>query len=175
MRGKAFSFIVIMLLSVPAGAQAEDRGQVVSVHAGWWSLEAEYRAPFGLFANVGLPWFTIVLDELTTGWDWDGAIGGAVGYEVPLSESWSLRGDFRVAFSFSHGCSCMDCEEERQARSRGFLEAGFIYRHPSGFVSGISLPLHTFDDLHEGEGMEHLFFPMSLGFTQVYLGYAVFF
>jgi hypothetical protein len=168
---------VLLLAAVPAPAQDSGASHALAVHAGWWSVEAEYRAPFGLFVDVGIPWFASVLDSTTSGMEWDGAVGGMLGYDYPLSESWSIRGGLRVAFSFSHGCSCLDCPEEHNTKSYGFLEAGFLYRHSSGFIAGLTLPLYACDDLHEllqgqAEGVESFIFPVSLAFTQAYAGYA---
>ena len=44
-------------------------GHSLSAQGGWWNVEAEYRAPFGLFVDLGVPWFAMVLDGMSGGTD----------------------------------------------------------------------------------------------------------
>ena len=168
-----------LLCSFPAFGEevSSDRDHSISLQAGWWNVEAEYCADFGLFVNVGVPWFAMVIDGTASGTDWAMGVEGKIGYQFSLTESWKLRAGFRTAFSFWHGCPCMDGTDETHTKSFGFLEAGVRYEHPSGLVVGIDGPLYAFDDLHELLGgnssvVEHFPPGVSFAFSQVYCGYS---
>lgn len=154
-----------------------DPAHSVSFQGGWWNVEVEYCADFGLFIDAGVPWFAIVIDGTAGGTDWAMAVQGKIGYQYSLSDSWKLRAGFRTAFSFWRGCPCIDGVDETHTKSFGLLEAGVRYEHPSGLVVGIEVPFYVFDDLHELLGgnssvVEHFPPGVSFAFSQVYCGYS---
>jgi hypothetical protein len=147
------------------------------LHSGWWNIEAEYQAPFGLFFDVGIPWAAFIFDGLTSGVDWVMAVGGKLGYEYDLNRNWSIRAGFRTAFSFAHGSFGVMGEEETQTKAFGFVEGGVRYQFPSGFFFGLDIPLFAFDDLHElfqgkTSSIESFYPPFSFAFSQCYMGYS---
>jgi hypothetical protein len=81
----------------------------------------------------------------------------------------------RVAGTYGEDSSC-GCQQ-RVTRTFGFLEFGIRYEAPSGFVAGLDLPLLAFDQAHDlargrTEGIEVFPPPLSLAFSQMYLGYS---
>jgi hypothetical protein len=59
-------------------------GSAISLQGGWWSLEAEGRARFGLYGAVGIPWVAVPLAMLN-GATWAAPLGARVGYQYSLS------------------------------------------------------------------------------------------
>jgi len=154
-----------------------DTAHSVSVQGGWWNVEAEYCVDFGLFVDLGVPWFTMVIEGTTGGIDWSMGVEGKIGYQYSITDAWKLRAGFRSAFSFARGCPCINGVDETHTKSFGLLEVGLRYEHSSGLVIGVDLPVYVFDDLHElldgkSSGVEHFPPGPSFLFSQIYCGYA---
>mgnify|MGYP001135930790 CR=1 FL=1 len=49
--------VVVPLLLAPAASAADSHA--LGIQAGWWAAEIDYRTPFGLFVDVGVPYNTI--------------------------------------------------------------------------------------------------------------------
>jgi hypothetical protein len=142
-----------------------------AVQGGWWNIEAEYRAPFRLFVDLGIPWVVFTLHA--TGDMWKVPFETKVGYQYDLSEQWKLRGGVRGAISIERAKPCMDSCASTEEKSFLFLEFGARYEHPSGLVVGVELPLFVledFIDIFSGKtsSMEIL---LPVAFAQVYIGY----
>jgi hypothetical protein len=144
-------------------------GSAISLQGGWWSLEAELRARFGLYGAVGIPWVAVPLAMLN-GATWAAPLGARVGYQYSLSARWSLRASAHAAFMLANenGAKC-GCESDGELTRRTFFfaEAGIRYDSPSGFVAGADLPIY-------GLRLSNHPFPPpeSLAFAQAYIGYS---
>jgi hypothetical protein len=156
----------------PIARAAEESASAVSLQGGWWSVEGEWKARSGIYAAVGVPWMGALL---SSGGGWTVPLGARVGYQYEASPAWKLRGSARVAGTYGADSSC-GCQH-RVTRTFGFLEFGIRYEAPSGFVAGLDLPLLAFDQAHDlargrTEGIEVFPPPLSLAFSQMYLGYS---
>jgi hypothetical protein len=156
--------------TVAVSETADANAPAVSVQAGWWSLEAELKSSTGVFAAVGLPWMGMLLPS----GGWTVPFSGRVGYQYDASVTWKLRGSARVAGTYAEtSCLCGGWETQ----TFGFLEVGVRYQAASGFIAGLDLPLFAFDQAHDlvrgrTEGIELFPPPLSLAFSQVYVGYS---
>jgi hypothetical protein len=160
---------IIGLLLAPAVSRSETL-QSLAVQGGWWNVEAEYRTPFGVFLNAGVPWFAILLDGGTGGTDWNFAVGGKLGYQIALSESFSLRFGIRDAQSIWRGCPCADSQPENYVKTFISFEAGVRFETSSGFLFGADLSAYAFL-VGESGSVEHFWPGYSLLFSQAYVGY----
>jgi hypothetical protein len=156
----------------PLAWAAEPAASAVSVQGGWWSVEGEWKAPNGIHGAIGLPWMGFLLES---GSRWTVPFSARAGYQYEASAVWKLRGSVRVAGTYGENSSC-GCGR-RETRTFGFLEFGIRYEAPSGFVAGLDLPLFAFDQAHDlargrTEGIEVFPPPLSLAFSQVYVGYS---
>jgi hypothetical protein len=171
------ALLALVLLAAPSegtvavSEAADASAPAVSLQAGWWSVEGELRSSTGVFAAVGLPWMGMLL----TPGGWTVPFSGRVGYQYDASASWKLRGSARVAGTYAEQTSCGCGQWETQ--TFGFLEVGVRYQAASGFIAGLDLPLFAFDQAHDlargrTEGIELFPPPLSLAFSQVYVGYS---
>jgi len=156
----------------PLAPAAEQAASAVSLQGGWWSVEGEWKAPNGIYGAVGLPWMGVLL---SSGGGWTVPFSARVGYQYDASAVWKLRGSARVAGTYGENSSC-GCGH-RETLTFGFLEFGIRYEALSGFVAGLDLPLFAFDQAHDlargrTEGIEVFPPPLSLAFSQVYVGYS---
>jgi hypothetical protein len=148
-------------------AWAAERRPAVSVHAGWWSVEAEWRTKSGAYAAAGVPWAAAAL-YLMNGASWVVPLGARAGYDLALSPRWSLRASAHAASAYGDErgkCGCADAEPT--FRLFLFAEAGVRYQSPGGLVFGVDLPLYGLRPGHDQFPP-----PVSLAFTQLYLGYS---
>jgi hypothetical protein len=147
--------------------QASAGRPAVALQAGWWSAEAEWRTHLGLYGAVGVPWVMVPL-SLMGGASWALPVGGRLGFDLPLSPRWSVRASGHAATMVSNEQSKCGCVDEGPTwRTFLFAEVGVRHQRPSGVVFGADLPLF---------GMRtpnHRFPPpVSLAFTQAYIGYS---
>jgi hypothetical protein len=154
----------------PTVAQADaPNTSALSLQGGWWSAEGEWKTSSGIYAAVGVPWVGLWLMPGRTV-----PFAARVGYQYDLSSAWALRGSARLAgTSGEASCGC----QRRVIQTFGFVELGIRYQAPSGFVAGLDLPLLGFDQAHDlargrTEGVELFPPPLSLAFSQAYVGYA---
>jgi hypothetical protein len=161
--------VLWLTVGAPATASAAE-GHALGVQAGWFSAELEYRAPFGLFVDVGVPWFALFLESTTSGVEWYAAFEGKLGYQLPLSESWSLRFGVRDAESVGHGCPCLDGEEVTDWKSLISFEAGARFEADCGFVVGADLSVYSLW-VHDSGHITHYWPGYSVLFSQAYIGY----
>jgi hypothetical protein len=154
-------------------AQAREvTASAMSVQGGWWSVEGEWRGASGIYGAVGLPWMGFLLES---GSGWVVPFGARLGYQYEASPAWKLRGAVRVAGTHGEGSKC-GCQH-RSTRTFGFFELGLRYEGPSGFVAGLDAPLVAVDQAHDlargrTEGVEVFPLPLSLAFSQLYIGYS---
>jgi hypothetical protein len=156
----------------PLARAADGAASAVSVQGGWWSVEGEWKAPNGIYGAVGLPWMGFFLPS---GDGWTIPFSARVGYQYEASAVWKLRGSARVGGTYGENTSC-GCQQ-LETRTFGFVEFGIRYEAPSGFIAGLDLPLFAFDQAHDlvrgrTEGIETFPPPVSLAFSQVYVGYS---
>jgi hypothetical protein len=163
------ALVAALLLAAPVPARAEGE-HALGIQAGWWSVEAEYRAPFGLFIDVGVPWFALVLDGTMDGTDWFAAVGAKLGYQLSLSESWSLRFGVRDAESIWHGCPCVDDNAVTNVKTLVSFEAGARFEAPCGFVVGVDLSLYALM-IGDSGNIDHYWPGYSVLFSQAYVGF----
>jgi hypothetical protein len=154
-----------------AGAANEAAESSLSVQAGWWSLESEWKGRRGLYAAVGIPW---VLVPTAEGSGLPLPFAARVGYQLDSDAPWKVRVALHVAgLSQAASCAC----GERESHSFAFAELGLRYEGPSGLVAGLDLPLAAVYRARtpgEGLGQRPQFFPapISFVFAQLYLGHA---
>jgi hypothetical protein len=165
----AFSIASGLCLLARAGEAA---ASAVSLQGGWWSVEGEWKTPSGIYGAVGVPWMGFLL---SSGGGWTVPFSARVGYQYEASATWKVRGAARVGGTYGENRSC-GCGH-RETQTFGFVEFGIRYEAPSGFVAGLDLPLFAFDQAHDlvrgrTEGIEVFPPPLSLAFSQVYLGYS---
>ncbi|MBW1811700.1 MAG: hypothetical protein JRJ87_26160 [Deltaproteobacteria bacterium] len=141
----------------------------LGVQGGWFNVEADYVTPFGLFADLGIPWFILALayDDSS---DWFIPIETKLGYQFEISEGVKLRAGARAVFGFCEGCG------EGPWGTTVLFELGIRYEDSSGFLMGLELPvygLHVIhDSLHDTTDIMHLTKGISFIYTQMYFGYA---
>ena len=101
--------ILLMILGHPC--KASDDFQSISVQAGWYSIEVDYVAPFGMFASTSLPWLITAIDSETF------PLAGKIGYQFPISKRLNFRVGTRHIFVW----------DENPVTWIGSLEIGFRY------------------------------------------------
>lgn len=149
------------------GADPTPRATAFAVQGGWWNIEAEWRSRPGIYVAAGVPW-GIVPVSLMSGATWIVPLGARVGYQHPLSQRWSLRGNLHGAVVFDDETSKCGCESPAVlTRSFAFAELGARYESPGGFVAGVDLPLFA---VHFPRKLFPP--PMSLAFGQAYVGFS---
>ena len=144
-----------------------ERRPALALHAGWWSVEAEWRTRSGLYAAAGVPWAAAAL-YLLNGASWVVPLGARAGYDLALSPRWSVRGSVHGASAYGNERGKCGCDDgDPVFRVFVFAEAGVQYRAAGGLVLGAYVPLYGFN-------LGHRQFPppASLAFSQVYLGYS---
>lgn len=169
-KGMAAVLTVFVICSCPSRAAAGDHE--VSLQAGWWSAEAGYTADFGLFGEIGWPWFAAYIHNANTGVDWAVPVAAKIGYLFDVSEEFKVRMGFRTVFVIKSAGGTTDAIDD----SFGLLEVGLRYRAKSGLTFGIELPLLVtylanpeFGEIIPYENSA--FFPFSLAWGQLYIGY----
>jgi hypothetical protein len=169
--GRFFRIAVVVLFvaGAPGPARAAE-GHALGLQAGWWNVELEYRAPFGLFVDVGFPWFAYYLDSTIGGLDWNFAIEAKAGYQLALSDSWSLRFGVRDGQSVWHGCPCADDTDVTNVKTWVLFEAGARFETEPGFVVGADLVLYAFQVGEHGH-VTHFWPGLSLAFSQFFVGW----
>jgi hypothetical protein len=164
--------LCVASVNSPLARGQEAPAAAVSLTGGWWSVEGEWKSSSGIYGAVGVPWMGLLLER---GAKWTVPFGARVGYQFEACPSWKLRGAARVAGTFGENSAC-GCQQT-ETRTFGFLEFGLRYEAPSGFVAGLDLPLFAFDQAHDlargrTEGVEVFPPPLSLAFSQAYVGYS---
>jgi len=150
-----------------AASPAPARAAAFAVQGGWWSVEAEWRTRFGVYAAAGIPWVMVplaIMDHAT----WVVPVTGRLGYDLGLSPRWSLRANAHAATMVANEtgkCGCADLDPVW--RTFLFAEVGVRYQSPSGFIAGVDLPVFAFSVPHQAFAP-----PISLAFTQLYLGHS---
>ena len=163
--------VAALIAAAPATARAgSDEQHALALQGGWWNVEFGYRAPFGLFVDLGFPWFAMVLDGSIGGTDWNFAVGAKAGYELSLSDSWGLRFGVRDAQSVWHGCPCADGASTTGVKTLVSVEVGARYEADCGFVAGVDLSTYAVLVSKQGHA-DHYWPGYSLLFSQAYLGY----
>lgn len=168
--------VALLLLGMvsPAWANDQNRYSAISFQGGWWNAEAEWKSHVGVYATVGVPWVGWLLRPGST--KWMIPYGARIGYQYDAFPYWKLRGAAHVAGTYGRENPCGGCGEI-VTRSFMLIELGLRYEYPTGFVVGLDAPLFAFDDVHElvrgsASGVEVFPMPLSLLFTQVYVGYS---
>jgi hypothetical protein len=147
--------------------QASAGRPAVALQAGWWSAEAEWRTHLGLYGAVGVPWVMVPLSILNHA-TWVVPLAGRLGFDLPLSPRWSVRASGHAAITVANERGKCGCADDGPIwRTFLFAEVGVRYQRPSGVVFGADLPLF-------GMRTPHHWFPppVSLAFTQAYIGYS---
>jgi hypothetical protein len=139
MRGKVGILAAVLLAAAPVRALAEPT--TLGFQAGWWSAEAELRTGAGPFFSAGVPWVLVYLDTTDGGFESTIPFDAKAGWEFGLSRGWSFRTGARVAGSRWTGDPCGTGCNETETRAAGFLEGGFRYEAPDGFVAGLDVPV----------------------------------
>lgn len=147
-------------------APATSRPAALSLQGGWWTVEAEWRTRVGLYAAVGVPWPLVPLSVMN-GATWVAPLSARVGYDFAISPRWSLRASGLAASSVANETGKCGCNHG-QVEWRTFLFAGLgvRYQSPGGLVVGAEIPLVGGSALHQVFPP-----PMSLAFSQLYLGH----
>jgi hypothetical protein len=147
-----------------AAAGEEAPSSALAVQAGWWSVEGEWRTRAGVFLAVGVPWVGAALAMGSA--VWLVPYGGRVGYQHETWRRWKLRAGVHVAGTYGREDPCGDCGE-MVSRTFGFVELGVRYEGASGLVAGLDLPVFGV-----GNGRDLYPPPVSLAFTQAYVGFS---
>jgi hypothetical protein len=170
-RGKSShlaGLVLICVILVPVTTNAGEH-HLLSLQGGWWSVEAEYATPIGLFADFGIPWLILALAYSDSS-DWVIPLEAKLGYQLEVAEGVKLRAGARAVFGFCEGCG------EAPWGTTVLFELGIRYEDSSGFLMGLELPvygLHVIhDSLHDTTDIMHLTRGVSFMYTQIYFGYA---
>lgn len=164
------SVILVLFLFTATSASAGD-SHSLGIQGGWWVLELEYRAPFGLFIDFGFPWNTIALDTI----DEPRPIEAKLGFQVGLDKYLRLRAGVRFAW-FGKGdhlfknVTCTEDEPDcgKVAMNLVSFEVGLRLEFPSGSTVGVEIPLligYHFDS------QDPYYLPAQVLFSQIYIGY----
>lgn len=147
-----------------------------SAHIGWWNAELEFLFGPGLYVAAGGPWVGALLGPLEERVYIP--FGARVGYQFDASEEWKLRvATHLVGLSEVYEECSVDCGGPISTQSWQLFEIGARHESPSGLVYGIDVPFFVINDvlgLDRSTSPEDEPFapPISIIFTQVYVGYA---
>jgi len=148
-----------------------------SAHIGWWNAELEFLFGPGFYVAAGGPWVGALLgpaDERVYV-----PFGARVGYQFDASEEWKVRAATHLVglSKVYEKCYPPRCPTPNSTQSWQLFELGARHESPSGLVYGIDVPLFVINDvlgLDRSTSPEDEPFapPLSIIFTQVYVGYS---
>lgn len=146
-----------------------------SAHIGWWNAELEFLFEPGIYVSAGGPWVGALLglaDERVYI-----PFGARVGYQFDASGDWKLRAATHLVGLSEVYEKCSDDCPPHSTESWQLFEIGARHESPSGFVYGVDVPLFVINDvlgLDRSTSPEDDVFapPLSLIFTQIYVGYS---
>jgi len=165
----AMVVLVASLLLVPAARAADSHA--LGVQAGWWVAEIEYRTPFGVFVDVGVPYNTIALDQVER----PRPIQAKLGYQLGLYKHLKLRAGFRMAWfgEGEHLFADVSCPPDNPDCGKlevnlFSIELGLRLEFPCGFIGGVDIPVLTG---YHFDSKDPYYLPVQVMFSQVYIGY----
>ena len=164
------SAILVGTLLLATAVSASD-SHSLGIQGGWWVLELEYRTPFGLFIDVGVPWNTIAIDEDTELRPFEIKLG----YQFGLDKYLRMRVGVRFAWfgKGDHFFKNVTCTEDapdcgKVEKNLVSFEVGLRLEFPSGLAVGLEIPLligYHFDS------KDPYYLLAQVLFSQIYIGY----